>query len=516
MRQSCIDARAISLCIAFFLIMLVAISGLSVVMLLILPETAVASQLNQQSQISPLKHLQKATSPIPLSSPTLTSNSNSNSDQNMQYQQAINIVNLFVVFAGVFVAVVAVILGALTLVATILGVLGFLQVPKIRRLLAEVEKSRDEVEKSRKEVEQFRVESKASRDEVEKMRSDIEIGFKRASELRVEFEAGNMRVNELLIESEVNHKRINELRTQFEADMNHISELVEGLERQLRKATQHTEDEIKHLDKRIESESQKFIEAAYYYSEGSKQYRSGDNEHAIEFYLRALKLEPNNFSILERIGRAYSNLGDSENAIKYLNKAFEIDPDNESVLRSLALEYRYTEPERGIGYLKRIVQKNPLAFEAWDFLGLFYRDQLVRGQVLIKDQSIIDQAIEAHEKALAINERPETLFYLAILLLYSPNGDKIRAKQLMSSAFKDLTLPEHDLRIRDVWKILISAGLPIVDGNKKKVLGILKSLVITNRRIYNGINTHLRFLLEGAGHSDWEPELMSAIKWKES
>ncbi len=135
---------------------------------------------------------------------------------------------------------------------------------------------------------------------------------------------------------------------------------------------------------------------------------------------------------------------------------------------------------------------------------------------MIKDQSIINQAIEAHEKALAIKERPETQFYLAILLLYSPNGDKIRAKQLISSASNDSTLPEHDRRIRDAWKILIRAGVPIVDGNKKQALDILKSLIITNKRIYNGTKTHLHFLLEGTGHSDWEPQLMAAIKWKES
>ncbi len=512
MRQSYIDAKASSLCFAFVPLMLVAIFGLSVVMLLILPDTAVASQLTRQNQIIPLKHLQEAPSPTSLPSPTASSTSNSNSDQNIQYQQAINTANNVVTFAGVFVAVVAFIVSVLTLGATIVGVLGFFQVRKFRRSLAEVEKSRGEVE-------QFRVEIKKSRDEVEQMRTEIEIGDKRVNELRVEFETSNTRANELLTESEANNTRINELRTLLETYMKHISELVEGVEGQLSKVTLQTtriEDEIKQLDKRIESESQKFIEAAHYYSEGSVAYRGGDNKHAIEFYLRALKLQPNNLSILERLGRAYSNLDDSENAIQYLNKAFEIDPDYEPVLRSLALHYRYMEPEKAIGYLKPIVQKNPRAFEAWDFLGLFYRDQLIRGQESIKDQSIIDKAIEAHETALALKERPETLFYLAILLLYSPNGDKIRAKQLMSSASKDSTFPEHDQRIRDVWKILIRAGVPIVDGNKKQALDFLKSLVITNKRIYNGTKTHLHFLLEGTGHSDWEPQLMAAIKWKES
>src|SRR6266849_7097633 len=140
MRQSYIDARASSLWFVFVPVMLIAIFGPSVVMLLILPDTAVASQLTRQNQIVPLKHLQEAPSLAPLPSPTASSSSNSNADQNIQYQQAINTANNFVTFAGVFVAVVAFIVSVLTLVATIVGILGFLQVPKVRRSLAEVEK----------------------------------------------------------------------------------------------------------------------------------------------------------------------------------------------------------------------------------------------------------------------------------------------------------------------------------------------------------------------------------------
>ena len=294
---------------------------------------------------------------------------------------------------------------------------------------------------------------------------------------------------------------------------------MQDSQNQFGKVTEQTtniENQLKELDKRIERESQKLIEAAFYYSEGSTFYRSGDNQQAIEFYLRALKLQPKNLAILERLGRAYSNLNDKDNAFKYINEALVIDPDYEPALRSLSLLYRFTEPEKAIEYLKRIVQKNPHAFEAWDFLGLCYRDQLVSNQELLKDQSLIDKAIEAHEHALAIKRRPETEFYLGILLYYSPQGDKIRAKDLLLSAYDGTLQQEHDLRIRQVWKVLIHAGVPIVNDNKDEALRVIESLVpyITTERIREGVQTHLRFLLEGTGHNDWIPEFLATTELK--
>src|SRR6266568_3998683 len=330
---------------------------------------------------------------------------------------------------------------------------------------------------------------------------------------------------------------IRNLKFKFENDINEIGSRADHVEKKFDESSQNfqnlldtvteqardvedknriLEEHLKLLDKRIEQESQKLLEAAFYYSEGSKLYRGGDNQHAIEFYLRALNLRPKNPSILERLGRAYSNLNDIVNASKYLNEALAINPEDETILRSLSLLYRSTEPEKAIEYLKSIVQKNPKASEAWDFLGLCSRDKLVRDQELIKDQTLIDEAINAHEQALAIKKRPETEFYLGILLYYSPQGDKIRAKDLMLSAYNGTLQQEHDLRIRQVWKVLIHAGVPIVNDNKDEALSVIESLkqYITTERIREGVQTHLRFLLEGTGHKDWIPEIIATIESK--
>jgi tetratricopeptide (TPR) repeat protein len=239
---------------------------------------------------------------------------------------------------------------------------------------------------------------------------------------------------------------------------------------------------------------------AYLYNQANEAYRDGDNASAIEHYLRALELQPNNIRLLERIGRAYTNLNETEQAVKYFEKALSIDPSNSATLRSLALLYRYTDQEKALKYLNRSLKINPENFEALDFLGLFYRDQ-----------GLIDEAISAHEEALKLMKRPETEFYLS--MLYAQKGDYRRARLLDLSADLDLNEREHDERIRPIWKTLIRCGHLIFDDNKVEALKLTRMLTqgITTQRINDTITSHLQFLLAATDHKDWIPEFMNIL-----
>lgn len=325
------------------------------------------------------------------------------------------------------------------------------------------------------------------------------------------------------LENDINE--INDRANKVEKKFDENSQIFQGLLVNITEQTKTIEDrnrineeELKQLDTRIERESQKLIEAAYYYSEGTKEYRRGDNQHAIQYYMEAVRYQPKSPRILERIGRAYNNLNDDINAFKYLNEAHDADPEYEPALRSLALYYRPLDGQKAISLLNQIVDKDPEAYESWDLLGLCYRDQLQQDQQLTTKQKIIDQAINAHEKALALKERPETKFYLGILLYFSPTGNKVDAYNLLKSASQKINDQEHDQRVRDVWKMLIIASVPIIDGDKGLTLTDIKTLVplITTKRIYTGVESHLRFLLEGTDHSDWIDEITAIITtWKE-
>ncbi len=448
---------------------LLVIIGVPTLLFIIPSNTVVASQLYrsnrilipQQSQISPLPTLPP--------SPTVTPTASSNSAQNAQDQQVISeakqdvsTANAIITFAGLFVGVLAVIVAIVSFVATVAGFVGVFEVRKIRKL-----------------------------------RMKFETDNKRVNQLRMEFEADIKRIDKLVVDFEEQLVKVTLHTTEIESK-NQL------FEKQLVIIAQHTAD--------IENKNKTLMEASYYFDLATDAYNIGDNLHAIEYYKRALQLQPDNIKVMERLGRAYSNLNDMVNAIKYLNDALKIDPQNVPALRSLALCYRYSDKPKAIEYLKRSLAINSGGYEAWDFLGLLYRDQI------FQDQKYIDEAISAHENALAINKRPETEFYLSILLLYSPKGDKIRAKALMLSAYQDTLEQEHDLRIRPVWKILIHAGIPIIEGEKEEALEIIRTLTsyITTQRIYEALKGHLQFLLEGIDHKEWIPEFMEIVRLQET
>lgn len=81
--------------------------------------------------------------------------------------------------------------------------------------------------------------------------------------------------------------------------------------------------------------------------EGDKFFFKGQYLEAIEYYNRALDIDPNNAIALYYIGDALDNLGHHEMALEYYDKALKIDPRNSNIWnnRGLALDNlgRYEE-----------------------------------------------------------------------------------------------------------------------------------------------------------------------------
>jgi tetratricopeptide (TPR) repeat protein len=288
-------------------------------------------------------------------------------------------------------------------------------------------------------------------------------------------------------------RRIHQLRTEFESHIQQVTTLEKQVEKQLGQ-----------LAERFERESQTLMEASYNFSVATEAYTEGNNARAIEYYLKALQLQPMNVRVMERLGRAYSNLNQINKAEHYLKQALNIDPVNVPALRGLAACYRYTDREQAIKYLERGLEIDPLHYEGWDYLGLLYRDG---GQT--------DQAISAHERALAIKKRPETEFFLSIL--YSQKGDRKRAKFMALAAEHDLDDDENSDRIRPVWKDLIYCGACIMEGNKEEALQAAQTLTpyMTTQRVYDGLMSHLLLMLEATDHKIWIPLFTNTVKVKQ-
>lgn len=279
---------------------------------------------------------------------------------------------------------------------------------------------------------------------------------------------------------------------------------LKQLDQRSEEVSQLMEERLDLLAEHYEQENQKFMEASYNFAQGKEAYMNGDDIHAIEFFSKALQLQPNNARILERLGRTFSNRNDMKQAIYYLEGALKHDPLSEAALRSIALCYRYTEPEKAISYLERCLEINPNGYEALDFLGLIHRDQ-----------GRIDEAIRCHEKARAVNERPETDFYLS--LLYASKGNMKTAFLKALTAEYNTYQQEHDLRMRPIWKNLIYAAVKIINGEKEDALHFIRISqdLITTQRIYEAMKDHLVFLLKATGHDDWLPEFMALVQLPE-
>jgi tetratricopeptide (TPR) repeat protein len=92
-------------------------------------------------------------------------------------------------------------------------------------------------------------------------------------------------------------KRSHEIESLKEQFLSHLRN-VEQLETRI--ATQ-----LRDLSDNFARESQTFIEASYNFNTATQAYNEGDNQKAIEYYKRALALEPLNTRLFSRIGRAY-------------------------------------------------------------------------------------------------------------------------------------------------------------------------------------------------------------------
>lgn len=283
-----------------------------------------------------------------------------------------------------------------------------------------------------------------------------------------------------------------------------LKKQVEETERQAIEVATHAENQLAMLVKKFESDSQKLMDVTYTFTEANIAYNIGNNKRAIDYFLRVLDLQPDNLRVMERLGRAYSNLNQLPEATLYLKKAIDKDPNNVPALRSLGLCYRYQNPTEAINIFQQALTIDPDDYESWDFLGLIYRDQ-----------KIYEKAIDAHEKALKLKRRPETEFYLSIL--YFLTGDTELGRLMALNAENDLKDHEHQERIRPVWKTLINSAVPIIDGNEHEAFRLIQTLkpYITSNRIHDGVVAHLEILLTVTGHNNWISKFTNILEVKE-
>jgi tetratricopeptide (TPR) repeat protein len=276
------------------------------------------------------------------------------------------------------------------------------------------------------------------------------------------------------------YQEVEKIRKQFEEHSQNVEDIEKKIEKQL-----------KELSSKFERESQSFIEASYNFSEGNAAYKKGDNEKAIEYFMRVIETQPLNAHVYCRIGRTYTNLGETQKASESFYKALSIDEKYAEALLGLSTIYRYIDPDKALEYARRATEEDPQNDETFNYLGLLYRDKLR-----------IDDAIIAHEKARRLRENPQTDFFLA--LLYAHQKDYERAKLMILSANVGLRKEQARGRIRLLWVNLIKWAKLIFEENYDEALDTAKGLLayVTTPRIAQVTYGSVTFLLTALSKDD--------------
>lgn len=235
------------------------------------------------------------------------------------------------------------------------------------------------------------------------------IGFRGLSEARAEVEQSRQKIEHELAEA----------RRQFETDIRQGREDLENVRRRLEQSVQQQRDSVAQTNV-----------AMSFTALGERQYRSKDFSGAIDTYLRALELDPNNLITHYRLGYVYTQSGQLDQAEPHLARALELEPNFPPALAALGYVYRRMGEKMppGMEREKKINQAEKLLLDAldiapklvdedseswWGSLGGLYRR---------RDQ--IDSAISAYERAAEVTPQSSYAFSnLALLYVHKQNRE---------------------------------------------------------------------------------------------
>ncbi len=213
-----------------------------------------------------------------------------------------------------------------------------------------------------------------------------------------------------------------------------------------------------------------------YIEQGDEYFSSFDNHSALNSYLDAYKIEPDNYEILYRLARSYNDLGEEyheyrkkdsseimiKKAIDFSKKLKNNFPDSAAAYAYLAMSYGNDALYEGgkekikLAYkieenAKKSLQINPDQYLAYVILGIYYRQiadfswfERMFANTFFGDvpDGTFEQSVEMFKKALDV--KPRTIvasFQLA--LTYSFMGETEKEKKLLKEL---ITYPQKNFR----------------------------------------------------------------------
>src|ERR1700730_4230015 len=158
--------------------------------------------------------------------------------------------------------------------------------------------------------------------------------------------------------------------------------------------------------------------------------REGDAAAAIDFFQRALQIDPAHLIALVNLGNAYRQQKEWGEAKKVLQRALEVEPDDPEVNYSLGMVCaQLDESDRAYEYLKRAVELRPVYPEALNNLG-----------VLHLRTRRPEEAIHSFEESIRVAPDYDQS-YLNLARVYAIQGQREKAREVLLELLKEH--PDH-------------------------------------------------------------------------
>jgi tetratricopeptide (TPR) repeat protein/peroxiredoxin len=158
--------------------------------------------------------------------------------------------------------------------------------------------------------------------------------------------------------------------------------------------------------------------------------REGDAAAAIDFFQRALQIDPAHLIALLNLGNAYRQRKEWVEAKKALERAFEVGPDDPEVNYSLGMVCaQLDELDRADEYLRRAVSLRPAYPEALNNLGVLY--------LHTKRPT---EAIHSFEESIRVAPEYDQS-YLNLARVYAMQGQREKAREVLLDLLKQH--PDH-------------------------------------------------------------------------
>jgi tetratricopeptide (TPR) repeat protein len=158
--------------------------------------------------------------------------------------------------------------------------------------------------------------------------------------------------------------------------------------------------------------------------------REGDAAAAIDFFQRALQIDPAHVIALVNLGNAYRQQKEWGDAKKVLQRAFEVEPDDPEVNYSLGMVCaQLGESDRAYEYLKRAVELRPVYPEALNNLGVLY----------LRTRRP-EEAVHSFEESIRVAPEYDQS-YLNLARVYAIEGQREKARDVLLELLKQH--PDH-------------------------------------------------------------------------